>query len=223
QPSSPAKEKRAGTKRESERPSPWKWPRVVQTAAALACLLAAIWYSAGIIESDAAYNDLFDSSHPVDFNRLVSLGDRVTGGPDPTLQYDFLFAHAAETFVRNLPKASESARSQGITVDVKAIREDALKLAISHAEKSLSRTLTPDLNYSLLGTLALAVGDLNKLQDAASEAIRWDRYNYYARLLMAEAYLARGEKESAEREAELAFELRPLSQEVASMLARIRE
>ncbi|HXU35629.1 MAG TPA: O-antigen ligase family protein [Blastocatellia bacterium] len=219
----PAKEKRAAAKREGAPASSWRWPRVVQTAAALVCLLTAIWYSAGIIESDAAYNDLFDSSRPVDFNRLVSLGNRVTGGPDPTHQYDFLFAHAVETFVRNLPKASESAaRSQGITVDVKAIREDALRLAISHAEKSLSRTLTPDANYTLLGSLALAAGDLNKLQDAASEAIRWDRYNYYARLLMAEAYLARGEKESAEREAELAFELRPLSQEVASMLARIR-
>ncbi len=217
------KEKRAGTKREIAFASSWKWPRVVQTAAALACLLTAIWYSVGIIESDAAYNDLFDSSRPVDFNRLVSLGNRVTGGPDPTYQYDFLFAHAVETFVGNLPKASESAaRSQGITVDVKAIREDALKLAISHAEKSLSRTLTPDLNFSLLGSLALAAGDLNKLQDAAGEAIRWDRYNYYARLLMAEAYLARGDKGSAETEAELAFELRPLSPEVASTLARIR-
>jgi O-antigen ligase/tetratricopeptide (TPR) repeat protein len=221
--SPPAKEKRAATKREGASAPLWKWPRVVQTAAALACILTAIWYSVGIIESDAAYNDLFDSSRPVDFNRLVSLGNTVTGGPDPTHQYDFLFAHAVETFVRNLPKVSESAaRSQGITVDVKAIREDALKLAISHVEKSLARTLTPDLNYSLLGSLALAAGDVNKLQDAAGEAIRWDRYNYYARLLMAEAYLARGEKESAEREAELAFELRPLSQEVASMLARIR-
>jgi O-antigen ligase len=218
--SSPKKEK---AKRESEASSPWKLTRVVQTTAALACLVIAIWYSVGIIESDAAYNDLFDSSRPVDFNRLVSLGDEVTGGPDPTHQYDFLFAHAVETFVRNLPKASESAaRSQGITVDVKAIREDALKLAISHVEKSLSRTLTPDANYTLLGSLALAAGDVNKLQDAAGEAIRWDPYNYYARLLMAEAYLARGDKEAAEREAELAFELRPLSQEVASMLARIR-
>lgn len=225
---SPAKVKAAGPNRESARSSSsspsWNWTRWVRTGAALACLVIAIWYSAGLIESDAAYNDLFDSSHPVDFNRLSSLGERVTGAPDPTRQYDFLFAHAVETFVRNLPKASESAaRSQGITVDVKSIREESLKLAISHVERSLSRTLTPDLNYSLLGSLALAAGDVNKLQDAASEAIKWDPYNYYARLLMAEAYLARGLREQAEREAELAFELRPLSQEVAAMLARIRE
>lgn len=222
----PAKIKAGAPKRETaplaNAPSR-NWLRWIGTAGAVACLVLAIWYSAGVVESDAAYNDLFDSSHPVDFNRLVSLGDRVTGGPDPTRQYDFLFAHAAETFVRNLPKTSEAAaRSQGITVDVKAIREDALKLAISHVERSLARTLTPDLNYSLLGSLALAAGDVNKLQDAASEAIKWDRYNYYARLLMAEAYLARGEKEAAESEAELAFELRPLSQEVAAMLARAR-
>jgi O-antigen ligase len=219
---SPTNAKAAGTKRGSAASSSWKWPQWVQTAAALACLVLAIWYSAGVIKSDAAYNDLFDSSRPNDFNRLVNLGERVTGGPDPTRQYDFLFAHAVETFVRNLPKAEPAARSQGTTVDVKAIREDALKLAISHVEKSLARTLTPDVNYTLLGSLALAAGDIDKLQDAASEAIRWDQYNYYARLLMAEAYMARGEKEPAEREAELAFELRPLSQEVASMLARIR-
>lgn|GEM_PF-1209037 len=218
---SPANVKAAGTKRVSA--FSWKWWQWVQTAAALACLVIAIWYSGGVIESDAAYNDLFDSSHPVDFNRLVSLGEKVTGTPDPTRQYDFLFAHAVETFVRNLPKASESAsRAQGITVDVKAIREDALKLAISHVEQSLARTLTPDLNYTLLGSLALSAGDVNKLQDAAGEAIRWDPRNYYARLLMAEAYLARGDKELAEREAELAFELRPVSPEVASMLARTR-
>jgi O-antigen ligase len=221
--SDPAKVKAAGPKRESASSSSRKWSRWVQTAAALACLVAAIWYSAGLIESDAAYNDLFDSSHPVDLNRLASLGERVTGAPDPTRQYDFLFAHAAETFVKNLPKASESAaRSQGITVDVKSIREEALKLAISHVERSLARTLTPELNYSLLGSLELAAGDVDKLQEAASTALKWDTYNYYARLLMAEAYMARGEREQAVREAELAFELRPLSEEVASTLARAR-
>lgn len=216
-----AKVKPAGSKRESKQSPSSSWTRWAQTAAALACVVIALWYSAGLIESDAAYGDLFDSSRPVDFNRLESLGARVTGAPDPTRQYDFLFAHAVETFVKNLPRASESARSQGITVDVKAIREDALKLAISHVEKSLSRTLTPDLNYAQLGSLEMLAGDANKLQDAASEALRWDRYNYYARLLMAEAYLARGEREQARREAKLAFELRPLSQEVASILKRI--
>lgn len=201
----------------------WKWTRWVQTVAALACLVTAIWYSAGLIGSDAAYNDLFDSSHPVDFNRLVSLGERVTGAPDPTRQYDFLFAHAVETFVRNLPAASDSAaRSQGITVDVNAIRGEALKLAISHVERSLARTLTPELNYSLLGSLELTAGDVNKLQDAASEAIRWDPNNYYARWLMAEAYLARGEKEQAAKEAEMALELNPVYQQAASTLARAR-
>lgn len=220
---SPTKAKPSVAQRETQSSTPWKWARVVQTTAALACLIFAVWYSVGIIESDAAYDDLFDSSHPVDFNRLVRLGDTVTGGPDPTRQYDFLFAHAVETFVRNLPTASEAAaKSQGSTADVKTIREDALNLAISHTEKSLARTLTPDLNYSLLGSLALAAGDTDKLQNAASEAIRWDPYNYYARLLMAEAYLARGDKEPAEREAEIAFELRPLSKEVASTLARTR-
>ena len=216
----PTKVRTPGPKREVA--SSWKLSRWVQTAAALVCLVISIWYSAGLIESDAAYDDLFDSSHPVDFNRLSSLGERVTGGPDPTRQYDFLYAHAVETFVKNLPKAAESARSQGITVDVKTIREEALKLAISHVEKSLSYTLTPDLNYSLLGSLELAAGDVDKLQDAASEAIKWDPYNYYTRILMAEAYLARGQKEQAEREAELAFELRPLSPDVASTLARAR-
>lgn len=216
------KVKPAGPKRDSAPSSSWKFSRWVQTAAALACLVIAIWYSVGLIESDAAYNDLFDSSHPVDFNRLASLGEKATAGSDPTRQYDFLFAHAVETFVRNLPQASESARSQGITVDVKFIREEALKLAIGHLEKSLSRTLTPDTNYTLLGALELAAGDVDKLQSAAGEAIRWDPNNYYARWLMAEAYLARGEKEQAAKEAEMAVDLNPVYQQAAMTLARAR-
>lgn len=221
QPSKPAGLKRDSAP-SSAPSSAWKVSRWVQTAAALACLVIAIWYSVGLIESDAAYNDLFDSSHPVDFNRLASLGEKATGGPDPTRQYDFLFAHAVETFVRNLPQASESARSQGITVDVKSIREEALELAIGHLEKSLSRTLTPDTNYTLLGALELAAGDVDKLQNAAGEAIRWDPHNYYARWLMAEAYLARGEKEQAAKEAEMAVDLNPVYQQAAMTLARAR-
>jgi tetratricopeptide (TPR) repeat protein len=220
-----SKQKQAGAKtkdaaRQNVREDSWGFARVVKTAAAAACLFGSIWYSAGLIESDAAYGEMFDSSRPVDLNRLKVLGERVTGGPDPARQYDFLFARAVETFIQKLPAASQAAGAQA--VDVKAIREEALQIAISHVEKSLAHTLTPDLNYSLLASLSLAAGDTARLQLAASEALKWDPYNYFAHLLMSDAYLAQGQRDQAIKEAEAALDLRPASLEVAAAVARAR-
>lgn len=188
-------------------------------AAACLCIAAAVWYSAGLIKSEVAYKELFNPARPVDYNGLVKLGERITSSPMPTGAYDFLFARGVDIFISKLPAASGSTEQSG---EINTIRADALKLAITHTERSLAHTITPDLNYSLLATLAMSLGDVNKLRDAASEAVKYDPNNYRTRWLMAEAYLARGEKEKAAREAEMALELYPSSMEAAGALARAR-
>lgn len=199
------------------------WVNRAISAAACVCVAAAVWYSTGLIKSDIAYKEIFNPAKPLDFNGLVKLGERVTSAPLPTGAYDYLFARAVDTFVRKLPAAANSTnQSQPAAVDIAAIRTEALNLAIRHTEKSLARTITPELNYLLLGTLAMASGDANRLRDAASEAVKWDPNNYHTRWLMAEAHLARGETVQAEREAKRSLALYALSPEAASALARAR-
>jgi putative inorganic carbon (HCO3(-)) transporter len=183
-------------------------------------VVVSIWYSAGLIYSETAYKDLLNPANAVDYDGLVRLGDRVTSSPLPTGAYDYLLARVVDGFIRKLPAAAEQSQNSG--VDVNAIRAQALRLATEHVEKSLADTFTPEMNYSLLGTLALAAGDVNKLQSAAIAAVNSDPNNYYTRWLMAEAYLMSGENERAAREAEIALDLYPASLEAASTLARAR-
>jgi O-antigen ligase/Tfp pilus assembly protein PilF len=205
----------------SQRPMSWAG-RAVSTAACL-CVAVAIWYSVGLIKSEVAYKELFNPAKPVDYNGLVRLGERITSSPMPTGAYDFLFARGVDIFISKLPAASTlNEQSRPTASEVSAIRVEALKLAIKHVERSLAHTITPELNYSLLATLAMSSGDVNKLRGAASEAVKWDPNNYRTRWLMAEAYLASGEKQRAAREAETALELYPASMEAASALARAR-
>src|SRR5262249_6711343 len=100
-------------------------------------------------------------------------------------------------------------------------RANALQLALTYAERSLKYTNTPDANYTTLASIAMAAGNSDRLYSAATEAVRRDPTNYQARWLLAEAYLARGDRESARREAEAALDLRA-SPEAASALARAR-
>ncbi len=205
----------------SQRPMSWAGRATI--AAACLCVAVAVWYSAGLIKSELAYKELFNPAKPVDYNGLVRLGERITSSPMPTGAYDFLFARGVDIFISKLPADSTlTEQSRPTASEIKTIRTDALKLAIRHTERSLAHTITPDLNYSLLATLAMSSGDVSKLRDAASEAVKWDPNNYRTRWLMAEAYLARGEKQQAAREAEIALELYPASMEAASALARAR-
>jgi tetratricopeptide (TPR) repeat protein len=89
-----------------------------------------------------------------------------------------------------------------------------------HAHKALAHTLTPDSNYVLLAYLALLSEDTAKLRAYASEAVKWDPNSPNARWLMAEAYLAEGDREQAAREARLAREIDPSSTHARSALRR---
>jgi O-antigen ligase/tetratricopeptide (TPR) repeat protein len=218
-----------GNEKRAPQPTPptrsivrWKWTgpsRALATGAAL-LVVGSLWYTTGLVRSEMAYRELFDPTKPVDFEKLVELGGRVTSSPLPTGSYNFAFARVVDTFVKKLPAASIAAEGQSKTVDMNAIRASATKLAIDNTEVSLSHTLTPDLNYSLLASLAIAAGDADRLSKAASEAVRWDPNNYQTRCLMAEAYLVRGERDNAAREAEIALDLYHVSPEAASVLAR---
>jgi tetratricopeptide (TPR) repeat protein len=193
-------------------------------AAATSCLFiaAAIWYCARIIDSELAYKELFNPASKIDINRLVSLGERITGSPLPSGAYDYLFARAAFIFVTKLPPASNSSGPSTAAAEVNDIRARTLGLAIEHAERSLAHTTTPELNYLLLGSLALAAGHVDKLYHAAKEAVRWDPNSYLTRRLMAEAHLVRGEYDRAESEAEASLALNPFSRETRMLLARAR-
>jgi O-antigen ligase len=198
----------------------WTWPsRALVTSAGL-LVVGSLWYTTGLVRSEMAYRELFDPAKPVDFEKLVELGGRVTRSPLPTGSYNFAFARVVDTFLKKLPAAPIATEGQSKRVDLSAIRVSATKLAIANVEESLPYTLTPDLNYSLLASLAIAAGDADRLVKAASEAVRWDPNNYQTRYLMAEAYLVRGERDNAAREAEIALDLYHVSPEAASVLAR---
>jgi O-antigen ligase/tetratricopeptide (TPR) repeat protein len=201
----------------------WKWSmssRVLVSCAA-PLIVGAFWYSAGLVRSELAYKELLDPTKSADFDRVVALGERITSSPLPTGAYDFVFAREVDLFVKRMAALSTSpGRVLPNNVDLNDIRVRATRLGIDHAQKSLAYTLTPELNYSVLASLALAAGDLDKLKDAAREAVRWDPKSYYARSLMAEAYMVRGERELAAREAEIALDLYHVSPEAASVLAR---
>jgi len=197
------------------------WRRVGVTAPACVLVVAAAWYSIGLLKVEMAYTELFNPSRPPDYQAILSQEERITNNPLPTGAYDFLYARALNLFAQQISNpASSAARFAARGSDLGAIRTEALRLAISHTEKSLAHTNTPDWNYSFLASLALVTGETEKLRWAAAEAVKWDPGNYYARWLMAEAYIACGEREQAKREAETALKLYPPSPEAASALAR---
>ena len=199
--------------------SSWSWPgRALVTGAAL-LIIGSLWYSTGLIRSERAYRELMDSTSPVDFDKLAELGERITKSPLPTGAYDFAFARAVDFAIKRSASRSKSTAA-GVQSDVD--RAKASRLGIEHVQKSLAHTLTPELNYSILASLSLAAGDVDKLRDAATEAVKWDPQNYQTRSLMAEAYLVRGDLERAAREAEIALDLYHVSPEAASVLARAK-
>jgi tetratricopeptide (TPR) repeat protein len=100
------------------------------------------------------------------------------------------------------------------------IRNQAIRLAMSHAEKSLTHTLSPESSYVLLAYLALQLGDADKVVAYASEAVRLDPNFSNSHWLMAEGLLARGERKEAAVEARVAIDLSPHSLEAQSAYRR---
>ncbi len=198
-----------------------RWASHAATALAALAFVVAVWYSAGLIKAELAFGKIFDPRIARNFQAITKRCEEAANSPLPTGAYNYRVAKALETYAQELlkySKASDPSSAEG--KNLLTTRSAALQLAIAYAEKSLAHTNTPDLNYSLLAALALTAGDVEKLNLAAAEAIRCDPNGYQARWLMAEAHLARGEKEQAAREAEIALEIKHVSPEASFALAR---
>jgi tetratricopeptide (TPR) repeat protein len=118
--------------------------------------------------------------------------------------------------------SNANARSKISDQKLRVIRSRAFALAVAHSNKLLAHTLTPELNNLLLAYLAWAAGDIDKTHAYASEVLKWDPINTEGRWLMAEALLAKGNREQALREAESALEIAPGSREAKAVLMRAR-
>ncbi len=168
------------------------------------------WYVWSLVRADAAIKQAFEAANAGDSDRVASLASQATGAIDPTSAYDFLFARA-------LMLSADQMEASGET------RDEIIKLAMRHAEKSLPYTLMPDSDSLLLAYLALQIGDVERLGVYAEEAMKWDPNFSNTHWLMAESLLARGENERAAIEARRALHLFPGALEARGALKRARK
>jgi len=195
---------------------------VGRASAAAGCVLVAIaaWYSAAILHADAAIDRAMMSGDAGDLNQVISNVERAADSAEITGEYNFLFARALVLCADrlNMRSTAKEADLGGLI----AARNQAIELAATRAQKSLAHTLTPDVNYLFLAYLALVTDDVVKLRAYAEEAVSWDQNHFRTRWMLAEAYLASGDRYRAAQEAEIALDLDPTSSEAKSVLARAR-
>jgi O-antigen ligase/tetratricopeptide (TPR) repeat protein len=193
---------------------------VVTVVAGCMLVIVAVWYSVSLVQADAAINRAMMSADAGDLNQVMRNGARAADGPEITGEYNFLFARALVLCADRLDTRSNVQRAE--VGGLIAARDRAIELAAARAQKSLAHTQTPDLNYLLLAYLALVKDDVVKLRAYADEAARWDPNHFRTRWMLAEAYLASGDRNRAAQEAEIALDLDPTSSEAKSVLARAR-
>jgi O-antigen ligase/tetratricopeptide (TPR) repeat protein len=200
-------------------------PAALLAGTACALFVAAVWYSISIARADVEIKKAIAAATTGDLSEVLSHGNRAISYPDPSGDYRFLFARALALCGDNLGTmdavAGEEAGQQ--YGPASGERKVAFTLALSHAEASLTHTLTPDANYVLLAYLAWRLGDQEKLFDFASKAVEADPNFSNSHWLLAEAYLTREERDSAALEAELALRLDPKSDAARSALKRAKE
>ncbi|HEX5733688.1 MAG TPA: O-antigen ligase family protein [Blastocatellia bacterium] len=200
----------SGEKADSPRRSPWAARAILAAGGLLA--IAAAWHSIALIRADAAMANAFASANLGDFDRSVKEGNKATTVFDPAGDYDLLFARA-------LARCADRMQSDD---RLKVERAGIIDLGMIHAERSLRHTLTPDASHLVLAHLAQSANDPARLRSNAEEAIRWDPNYASARRLLAESYLAEGDRDRAAREAELALDINPLARDARALLKRMR-
>jgi len=183
-------------------------------------VLVAGWYAVAVAQADTAINKAMVSADAGDLNQLIMDGERAADSLEITGEYNFLFARALVLCADRLDVRS-NARGADVGGLISA-RDQAIELAEARAQKSLAHTQTPDLNYLLLAYLAFVKNDVMKLRAYADEASRWDPNNSRTRWMLAEAYLASGDRNRAAQEAEFALDLDPTSRDAKSVLTRAR-
>lgn len=192
---------------------------MVLLVAASALFVIAAWYSIANMVADIEINRALASARAGRFDEVVEHGERAINCPDPAGDYHFLLARCLTLYADSASEAAGKSTQPERTA-LNETRKRAITLAMFHAENSVAHTLTPDSNYVLLAYLALQLGDADKLFTYASEAVRTDPKFSNSRWLMAEADLAKGDRDEAAREARLAVFLDPNSREARLALKR---
>lgn len=191
---------------------------VVLFVAAAVVFVMAAWYSTVLVLADIEINKALSSAIAGRFEDLVDHCDRATSHPDPAGDYSLLAARCLTGYSDAVGgKTPQSGRS-----DPTDTRKAAISLAMIQAEKSIAHSLTPDAGYVLLAYLAFQLGDSDKVFTYSSEAVSLDPRFSNSRWLLAEAYLGKGDREAAAREARLALDLNPNSSDARSALKRAR-
>jgi O-antigen ligase/Flp pilus assembly protein TadD len=196
----------------ADSPARSRWAARAILAAGGLLAIAAAWHSIALVRADAAMAAAFASANVGDFDRSVKEGKRATNVFDPAGDYDLLFARA-------LARCADRMQSDD---RLKRERAEIIDLGMIHAERSVRHALTPDASHLILAHLAESAGDSARLRANAEEAIRWDPNYAGAHRLLAESYLAEGDRDRAEREAELALDINPLARDARALLKRMR-
>jgi tetratricopeptide (TPR) repeat protein len=184
-------------------------------------LAAALWFSTSLLLADVAIKQATIYAKAQDYETLMALERRATGGLDPTGSYDFEFARALTLYADTVSTEAESSSSSAVgEQEVDSFRSTAIEAAMEHAQRSLDHTLTPNASYTLLAYLAFKKRDIEQLHTYAANAISLDPYSVSGRWLMGEALLAQADRDGAIHEAQIALQLRPASSEARSVLAR---
>ena len=193
---------------------PLRWHGWGVIVVGLVLVTAAVWYAAALTKADFELNKSLASASAGDYEGTVKRGERAAQSLEMTGAYNFQYARALILYA-DLTASAEAGK-------MTAARMSAINIAITQIRKSLAHTLTPDSSCLLLAYLALISGNAPDLRAWATEALKWDPYYPGAHWLMAEAYLAEGNREEAEREASVALDINPNSQEARSALRRAR-
>ena len=201
----------SGEKPDSPGRSRWVARAIFAAGGLLA--IAAAWHSIALVRSDAAMANAFASASLGDFDQLVKEGNRATSVFDPAGDYDLLFARA-------LARCADRLQSDD---RLKEERARVINLGMVHAERSVRHTLTPDASHLILAHLAESANDSARLRANAEEAIRWDPNYAPAHRLLAEYYLAEGDRDRAAREAEHALDINPQARDARALLKRMRK
>jgi O-antigen ligase len=184
-------------------------------------LLVSASYSFLAMNADKQLNKAFVAANQGNLDQVMSHVNSATACFDPTADRAFVAARALTLCAEKV----QALRESGLGIDddnLARSKATAIEAAMTYAGRSLAHTLTLDSNYLLLAYLASLSGDVPRLHSYAAEALKWDPHFANSRWLMAEAYLAEGNRDQAAREAELALGINPSMRQAKIILARAR-
>lgn len=157
---------------------------------------AAVWYSASLLRADVEIKRAIRASDNADYPWLLQHGERAAAAPDLSGGYHFLVADCARRYLAVLAARSDAPVLVASSDEARA----AIDLGITHAEKSIEHSNSPDAAYLLLCHLKSERKDYSGLRQAAESLLSLDPHFGPAHSFLAEAWLALGNESEAERE-----------------------